>query len=274
MKNIYLFTILLLFLISCNESELMQYKDVPRVYLGGYERQASRTFYYDSEEVIRDTVYIYVETMGGPKEYNRSISFKQMTIYDIEYVIENGQKIDSTITENPHNAVAGKHFLAFDNDEAKKMMIIPANEVNAKIPVVLFRDLSLKNDEYYLKLQLVENEEFKIGGEQKDVEFTITFADKLIKPNFWGNNPYAGGYWLFKEYSTRKHKFMIDVTGERIDDDWYNTKVYGINGASNYYQAKFRTALDKFNNDPENIRSGAAPMREIEGDLTSKEIKF
>ena len=67
MKNIYLFTILLLFLISCNESELMQYKDVPRVYLGGYERQASRTFYYDSEEVIRDTVYIYVETMGGLK---------------------------------------------------------------------------------------------------------------------------------------------------------------------------------------------------------------
>ena len=34
------------------------------------------------------------------------------------------------------------------------------------------------------------------------------------------------------------------------------------------------TALDKFNNDPVNIESGVAPMREIEGDLTSKLVTF
>ena len=75
-------------------------------------------------------------------------------------------------------------------------------------------------------------------------------------------------------YSTRKHEFMIEVSGERIDDEWYNTKVNGVSGASNYYQAKFKTALDKFNNDPVNVESGVAPMREIEGDLTSKLVTF
>ena len=38
--------------------------------------------------------------------------------------------------------------------------------------------------------------------------------------------------------------------------------------------SKFKTALDKFNNDPVNIESGVAPMREIEGDLTSKLVTF
>ena len=54
----------------------------------------------------------------------------------------------------------------------------------------------MKEEIYYLTLQLIENDEFKIGGVTKDVEYAITFADKLIKPNFWGTNPYAGGFWI------------------------------------------------------------------------------
>ena len=252
----------------------MQYSDIPRVYLGGYTRAASQTFFYDAEDVVWDTIYVYVETMGGPRDYDRLVSFRQMTVYDVEYVVENGVNVDSTVTENPYNAVADKHFVAFDSEEAKKLMVVPANEVSANIPIILLRDPSLKANEYYLTLQLVENDEFKIGGVQKDVEYAITFADKLVEPNFWGTNPYAGGWWLFGDYSTRKHEFMIEVSGERIDDEWYNTKVNGVSGASNYYQAKFKTALDKFNNDPVNIESGVAPMREIEGDLTSKLVTF
>ena len=38
MRNIYLFVVLLLSMISCNEADLMQYSDIPRVYLGGYTR--------------------------------------------------------------------------------------------------------------------------------------------------------------------------------------------------------------------------------------------
>ena len=67
---------------------------------------------------------------------------------------------------------------------------------------------------------------------------------------------------------------MIEVSGERIDDEWWNTKVNSVAGAQNYYKAKFKTALDKYNNAPTNIASGTAPMREIEEDLSSKLITF
>ena len=97
----------------------MQYGDVPRVYLGGYTRTASQTFFYDEDDVVRDTIYVYVETMGGPRDYDRLVAFRQMTVYDVEYVVENGVNVDSTVTENPYNAVAGKHFVAFDSKEAK-----------------------------------------------------------------------------------------------------------------------------------------------------------
>lgn len=65
MRNIYLFAVLLLSMISCNEADLMQYGDVPRVYLGGYTRTASQTFFYDEDDVVRDTIYVYVETREG-----------------------------------------------------------------------------------------------------------------------------------------------------------------------------------------------------------------
>ena len=142
MRNIYLFVVLLLSMISCNEADLMQYSDIPRVYLGGYTRAASQTFFYDAEDVVRDTIYVYVETMGGPRDYDRLVSFRQMTVYDVEYVVENGVNVDSTVTENPYNAVADKHFVAFDSEEAKKLMVVPANEVSANIPIILLRDPS------------------------------------------------------------------------------------------------------------------------------------
>ena len=126
---------------------------------------------------------------GGAERLRSFGSFRQMTVYDVEYVVENGVNVDSTVTENPYNAVADKHFVAFDSEEAKKLMVVPANEVSANIPIILLRDPSLKANEYYLTLQLVENDEFKIGGVQKDVEYAITFADKLVEPNFWGTNP-------------------------------------------------------------------------------------
>lgn len=272
MKRIYIITMVLLSLVmGCSEADLMKYSDEPRVYLGGYTRSAAKTFYYDSDDVTRDTLYIHVETMGGPRDYDRIVKFTQLKVYDVEYTVENGVKVDSVVTENPYNAVPGQQFVAFDSEEAMKIMIIPAHEVNAQIPIILLRDASLKDNEYYLSLQLSENDEFMIGGVKKDVEYMITFADKLIKPSFWDKS-YQGAY-TFGDYSTRKHEFMIEVSGDIIDDGWWD-KISGITGLKDFYVSKFKTELDKYNNDPENIASGAAPMREIKGDPTSKLVVF
>lgn len=274
MRRIYILAMLLLSVISCSEADLMLYSDEPRVYLGGYTRAESKTFYYDTDDVTRDTLYVYVETMGGPRDYDRAVNFKQVKVYDVEYTVENGVKVDSVVTENPYNAVAGKHFVAFDGEETKKLMIVPAGEVNALIPVILLRDASLKENEYYLTLQLIENDEFKIGGVTKDVEYAFTFTDKLMKPDFW-DLPYQGAYY-FGKYSTRKHEFMIEVAGGKIDNEWWSS-LYGtssIAGLLAYYQNKFKMELDKYNNDPENIANGLAPMREIAGDPTSNLVTF
>ena len=274
MRSIYILAMLLLSVISCSEADLMLYGDEPRVYLGGYTRAESMTFYYDTDDVVRDTLYVYVETMGGPRDYDRAVNFKQVTVCDVEYTVENGVKVDSVVTENPYNAVADKHFVAFDSEEARKLMVIPAGEVSANIPIILLRDVSLKEEIYYLTLQLIENDEFKIGGVTKDVEYAITFADKLIKPNFW-DLPYQGSYY-FGKYSMRKHEFMIEVAGGKIDDEWWRS-LYGassVTGLLAYYQSKFKTELDKYNSDPENIANGLAPMREIVGDPTSNLVTF
>ena len=271
MKRNIISSLMFLTVLGCSEADLMLYQDEPRVYLGGYSRSESTTFYYDEASVERDTIYISVETMGGPKDYDRPVTFSQVTKYDTEYVVENGVNVDSIVTENPYNAVPGTHYVPFDSDEAKALMVIPANEVSALIPVILLRDPSLKKNEYYLDFELSANSEFKIGGAKEDVRYEIIFADKLVKPNFW-SLIYDGYY--FGAYSTRKHEFMIDVSGKRVDDEWWDTQVTGITGAVQYYQNLFKAALSAFNNAPENIASGAAPLRENADDPTSALIVF
>lgn len=271
MKNIVILILAFLSVTGCQEANLMLYQDEPRVYFGSYSRGESISFYYAADDIRTDTVYISVQTMGGPRNYDRPVSFKQVTKLDIDYVMENGIVVDSTVSENPYNAVPGKHFMPFDHEDIRELMVIPASEVSARIPVILLRDPSLKENEYYLNFELIENDEFKLGGAKEDMGFEINFADKLIKPNFW-DTVMKDYYW--GAYSTRKHEFMIEVSGERIDDEWWNSKVNGVTGAISYYQNKFKAALNAFNSDPQNIESGVAPLREIENDPTSNLIVF
>ena len=56
MRSIYILAMLLLSVISCSEADLMLYGDEPRVYLGGYTRAESMTFYDDTDDVVRDTL--------------------------------------------------------------------------------------------------------------------------------------------------------------------------------------------------------------------------
>ena len=115
----------------------------------------------------------------------------------------------------------------------------------------MLRDASLKDNEYYLSLQLSENDEFKIGGVKKDVEYMITFADKLIKPSFWDKS-YQGAY-TFGDYSTRKHEFMIEISGDIIDDGWWD-KITGITGLRDYY-------VDVYKRQPSTRNPGSPPPR-------------
>ena len=81
----------------------------------------------------------------------------------------------------------------------------------------------------------------------------ITFTDMLTKPDAWG----AAMNWYFGEYGKVKHQFMIDVTGEKWDDDYINSFINDY-GYVTYLKSKLRTALDE-----ENARRRAAGLGDL-----------
>jgi hypothetical protein len=230
--------------ISCSKTPGLLYSDVARVQLNDTATLNS-TFVYEAPTIIRDTVYIQVNTIGEMASVDRAVKFVQVS-----------NKTDL------FPAVSGQHFVPFDDPSLKNLMVIKANTVKAKIPVVLLRDASLKTNTYRLRLQLAANDQFGLG-EVQSRSISIVFSDRLERFYSWRlDNGTAPAFYTFGKYSTRKHQFMIDKLHEQIDETWYQTAV-SIGALQNYANI-LKTALASFNNDPVNIASGKAPLRETD----------
>ena len=98
-----------------------------------------------------------------------------------------------------------------------------------------------------------QNIENFISGYANELFKEITFTDMLTKPDAWG----AAMNWYFGEYGKVKHQFMIDVTGEKWDDDYINSFINDY-GYVTYLKSKLRTALDE-----ENARRRAAGLGDL-----------
>ncbi|WP_293306795.1 DUF4843 domain-containing protein [Pedobacter sp. UBA5917] len=230
--------------ISCSKTQGLLYSDVARVQLND-TATVSSTFVYDAPTITRDTIYIQVNTIGEMANVDRAVKFVQVN-----------NKTDL------FPAVSGQHFVPFDDPSIKNLMVIKANTVKAKIPVILLRDASLKTNTYRLRLQLAANDQFALG-EVQSRSTSILFSDRLERFYSWRvDNGAAPAFYTLGKYSTRKHQFMIDVLHEQIDEAWYQTMVNL--GAQQHYGNTLKTALAKFNNDPVNIASGKAPLRETD----------
>lgn len=112
------------------------------------------------------------------------------------------------------NAEPGVHYVAFDDPRVKDLYYIPAKRNYADLPVLVMRDASLKEKTVNLKIRLAESADFKVGYADKSWTM-ITISDMLVKPTLWTN--YSIQYFL-GAYGPVKHQFMIDVTGESIDE--------------------------------------------------------
>lgn len=230
--------------ISCSKTQGLLYSDVARVQLND-TATVSSTFVYEAPGIIRDTVYIQVNTIGEMANVDRAVKFVQVS-----------NKADL------FPAVSGQHFVPFDDPSLKSLMVIKANTVKAKIPVVLLRDASLKTNTYRLRLQLAANDQFALG-EVQSRGLSILFSDRLERFYSWRvDNGTAPAFYTFGKYSTRKHQFMIDNLHEQIDEAWYQTAV--TIGALQNYGNILKIALANFNNNPANIASGKAPLRETD----------
>jgi hypothetical protein len=256
----------------------MLYRDVARVQLKDTATLA-RTFVFKPDAVARDTVFIQVNTIGEMKDYDRKIGIVQVPELVDSLVRDpaTNEVVDTLRVERARRAVPGVHYVAMDDPEMVSLLVIKANTVSTMLPVILLRDASLKEGSYRLRLQIVASDDF-LPGEVMFRSRAIQFSDRLERPNFWDVQNVERSQ--FGAWSVRKHQFMIDVTGENIDDEWYNTKIRQgagslvyFPGVLQHYRVVLKTALNVYNSDPANTKYGPVPMRETD-DPNSPLITF
>ncbi len=159
------------------------------------------SFAFGPQEVVEDTVRFEVRLMGDPVDYDRIVMLEQ-------------------VMTGKNDAVAGKHFVPFDDATYQSKCVLPKNATSAKIPVVLKRDPSLKTEDYNLKFTFKLNEVFSYTAKESRF-MKVLIADQLIKPTEWDDKVKH----FFGEYGKKKHQLMIDATGKRWDNDYITNEI-------------------------------------------------
>lgn len=174
------------------------------------KEETNFTFVYNAKSVTIDTIWVNVKTMGFLSDQDRPFQLKQVK----------SEKAD---------AQPGVHYVPFDNPELmQKFYYIPAGKNEQKIPIVVKRDPSLKNDDVRLYVTFEENDYFIPGYEDYNI-IRYCLGDRLSKPAKW--NGIMDVY--FGDYSVARHQFMIDITGKKWNDDFI-VKDLDLEGAQDF----------------------------------------
>ena len=203
--SFFIYTIILMgALFAACEEDLKPYnEETCWVYfdmIGSADTLQSRTFVYAGGDAETDTVWIPLKTIGKVMNYDRPVSLVQ-------------------VKANGANAVAGTHFVAFDDQVLSDQYIIPAGKSTVELPIVLKRDASLKTERVLVELSLQANDYFMPGfvGPQS-VEIWVT--DQMDRPSFWPTASDATLNTKIAPYDPVLHQFLIDATGNKWDDDY------------------------------------------------------
>ncbi len=251
------------FLSSC-EKDLPLYDD-PTCRLNFYYQSVSSTedfdaslagqtysFVYSGENVVRDTIWVDVETMGFTSDKDRPVELQQL---------------DTTA----NMAVAGRHYVAFDDPSLADYYKIPAGQARASLPIVLLRDESLKDTSVVLKFGFKETDYFKHGYPVFQAR-SITFTDRLAEPANWNKayHPYPNYPSIsisfsnyFGAYGVVKHQFLINKTGNAWDDDYIDELMTGDSNYLYYMMQKMQKLLAEEN--ASRAERGLEPLTEADG---------
>lgn len=209
--------------------------------------QGSFSFIY-SGNIQQDTVWVEVECMGLLADYDRPITIEQ---------------VDTTAVM----AVAGKHYVAFDDPSLVKYYVMPAGKARTKLPIVVLRDASLKHESVVLKYHIKPNDFFTKGYDVFQTR-SLSITDRLAQPAYWTKGyPMYGGYYSLYNfigyYGVVKHQFMIDITGKPWDDAFIEEFITGDTNYLNYILNKLVSELDKYNTKRQ--EQGLDVLREEDG---------
>jgi hypothetical protein len=252
-----LWIVVLVIFASCAKKDLITFNEINRLQFIG-DTLTYQSFVYKKASVTKDTVYLTIRTIGNISKTDRTIN--------IEQIIEKNQ--DNT-------AIPGTHYIAFNDPEISKHLLIKANTVETKIPIILLRDASLDNASFRLRVRILKNEFFKIE-DVIDLERLIIFSNMLSRPASWGNYWWDTIYEYFKAYGVVKHRFMIENNPGTIPiDDKFFSEYLKLEGKwdhpkLSYYQSAFKIALNKYNKEhPDNPLREAPKEGQIIGDLVA-----
>lgn len=233
MKNIkYSLLLLLVVVISSCEKDIYKWDDsVARIQFKG-DTLGYKTFVFENETIVKDTIYLTVSTMGFTSDKDRSFKLKQSPLEGVE------------------NAVAGVHYVGLDTPEMEKRLKIPANEAEVTVPIIVMRDKSLKKSRVEMRIAIAENDEFTFG-ELNALTRHIIISDDYERPASYAD-------WLenacFGKYSKVRHKFMHQVLAAQTklipDEEFFSTVI--AEESYYYYSEMFGKALEKYNADPNN----------------------
>lgn len=233
---------------SC-EKDLPLYSDTQAKLNFAYEDSkdsvTSYSFIYNNGG-DRDTVWLEVNTMGFLSNDVRH--------YEIEQVLT-----------GTNDAVAGRHYVSFDDPAYKALLRIEPGAVADSLPIIVLRDSSLAAQDVQLKVRIKDTPLFKRGYADRDFK-VVTISDQIVKPNRWG--PLMD--YLFERYGPVKHRFMIAHSDFKWDDVYFKEI-----GVSSYYAdpevqsflrymgSKFARELRRVN--AERIAQGLLPLAEANG---------
>lgn len=196
------------------------------------------TFVYFDDDVLQDTVWVRANTQGFLTDSDRPFELRQI----------------SSGTDRP-DAVAGQHYVGFDEAEMKSHLVVPAGASTVRFPVIVRRDASLADSDVSLYFQLRENDNFKQGLiPLRTVKLVI--SNRLSCPPSWSD-------FYFGTYGTVKHRFMIDHTGLRWDEDFFKELLAGDFGYIQYLGTLLARELKAEN--ARRAADGLMPLKENNG---------
>lgn len=181
------------------------------------------SFVYIDEAVMEDTVWITLNTQGFVTAYDRAFRLRQV-------------EVDTVV-----NAVPGVHYTSFDSAEMQKYCVVPAGANTVKVPVIVHRDPSLEENDVRLNIEVLPNENFVQGVKEYRL-FPLVISNMLTKPANWQD-------YYFGTYGPVKHRFMINQTGLRWDEDFLKEILAGDYGYIKYLTMLLYQRLEAENAD-------------------------
>ena len=249
MRN-YLYIVCLVgscMLASC-EKELPLYGDSQSrlhfEYASRNDSLASYSFVYN-KQLTHDTVWFTVRTIGFVAAEDRPLELVQVPTGD-------------------HDAVAGKHYLPFNDAGLARFYVIKGGATKARVPVVVLKDPSLAQTDHKLRVEIKDNGFFKPGYKEFGYKLLI-LSNRLVKPTNWTSFM----DYVFGPYGTAKHQFMIDNSDKKWDEEYLHQlgiEDYSADqGFLQYWSNKFQRLLDEFN--AKQQTAGLPPLAEADGTL-------